>query len=313
LILPLAGWAAGPTAAETARAVKNAGLDLDQCYRVRDLSLFKEDIKLYFNEGYLIFSKPVAGERIAAVFTADVEGGDGEVLLLPPQRGERQSLARFTGSPNLNEHFTRALLLFTDDTAQQLLESIEKGSGRKAPEMGPLLAEQWMPVVSNILDSFAPRIAGDLLTPGRKDGFLLTALAGKALGNFDVIYDPSASEQVVVGQLMERSQRVVYDVWTRFTARRFRSGAVAPPDPSFSLTQFRIEASLDENLRLRAVTRGFARGAGHRSPDRRRARGTADQRVHPHPCPARGRERCVPAHDARAPCARQRPQSGVRA
>ena len=30
---------------------------------------------------------------------------------------------------------------------------------------------------------------------------------------------------------------------------------LAPPDPSFSLTQFRIEASLDENLRLRAVTR----------------------------------------------------------
>jgi len=66
LILPLAGWAAGPTAAETARAVRDAGLDLDQCYHVRDLSLFKEDIKLYFNDGYLIFSKPVAGERVAA-------------------------------------------------------------------------------------------------------------------------------------------------------------------------------------------------------------------------------------------------------
>ncbi len=195
LILPLAAWAANPTAAETARAVKSAGLDLDQCYRVRDLSLYKEDIKLYFNDGYLIFSKPVAGERIAAVFTADVEAGDGEILLLPPQRGERQSLARFTGSPNLNEHFSRALLIFTGDSGRQLLESIEKGSGRKASEMAPLLAEQWAPVVSNILDSFAPRIAADLLTPGRADGLLLAALAGKALGNFDVIYDPAAAEQ----------------------------------------------------------------------------------------------------------------------
>lgn len=59
LILPLAGWAAGPTVAETARAVRAAGLDLDQCYRVRDLSLYKDDIKLYFNDGFLIFSKPV--------------------------------------------------------------------------------------------------------------------------------------------------------------------------------------------------------------------------------------------------------------
>ena len=259
MILPLTGWAAGPTVAETARAVRNAGLDPDQCYRVRDLSLYKEDIKLYFNDGYLIFSKPVAGERIAAVFAADVEGGDGEVILLPPQRGERQSLARFTGSPNLNEHFSRALLVFTDDSARSLIESIEKGSGHKAPEMAPLLTEEWTPVVANILDSFAPRIAGDLLSPSRTDGLLFATLAGKTLGNFDVIYDPTSSEQILAGQLMERDRRTVYDVWTRFAARRFRAGSASSPDvtaePPFSLTHFRIESSLDQNLRLRAVTR----------------------------------------------------------
>ena len=230
LILPLAAWAAGPTAAETARAVRDAGLDLDQCYRVRDLSLYKEDIKLYFNDGYLIFSKPVAGERIAAVFTADVEGGDGEILLLPPQRGERQSLARFTGSPNLDEHFHTALLIFTGDSGRALLESIANGAGRKAPEMAPLLAERWTPVVSNILDSFAPRIAGDLLTPDRTDGLLSTTLAGKTLGNFDVIYDPGAPEQILAGQLLERNQRVVYDVWTSFVARRFRAAPATLPE-----------------------------------------------------------------------------------
>jgi hypothetical protein len=255
LALPLAGWAAGPTATETARAVRDAGLDLDQCYRVRDLSLYKEDIRLYFNDGYLIFSKPVAGERIAAIFTSDVEGGDGEVLLLPPQRGERQSLARFTGSPNLSEHFHTALLMFTDDSGRSLLESIAKGSGHKAPEMAPLLAEQFSPVVSNILDSFAVRIAGDLLTPGRTDGLLLAALGGKKLGNFDVLYDPAASEQILAGQLMERGERVVYDVWTSFVARRFRTASATLPEPLFSLNQFHIEASLDDDLRLRAVTR----------------------------------------------------------
>jgi len=255
LVAPLAGWAAGPTAAETARAVRDAGLDLDQCYRVRDLSLYKDDIRLYFNDGYLIFSKPVAGERIAAVFTADVEGGDGEILLLPPQRAERQSLARFTGSPNLDEHFRTALLMFTDDSGRALLESIQKQGSRKAPEMGPLLAEQWAPVVSNILDSFAPRIAGELLNPRRADGLLLVALGGKKLGTFDVVYDPTAPEQILAGQLMERNQRVVYDVWTSFVARRYRAASAPPYDPPFSLNQFRIEATIDENLHLRAVTR----------------------------------------------------------
>ncbi|HSP66602.1 MAG TPA: M1 family aminopeptidase [Bryobacteraceae bacterium] len=255
-ILPVCAWAAGPSAADTARAVRDAGLDPEQCYRVRDLSLYKEDIRLYFNDGYLIFSKPVAGERIAAVFSADVEGGDGEILLLPPLRAERQSLARFTGSPNLDEHFRAAVLMFTDGSGRDLLESIEKqGFGRKAPEMAPLLAEQWAPVVSNILDSFAPRIAGDLLSPGRTDGFLLSALSGKTLGNFDVVYDPAATEQILAGQLMERNQRVVYDIWTSFVARRFRTAAGKPAEGGFTLTKFRIEASLDENLRLRATTR----------------------------------------------------------
>jgi len=241
---------------ETARAVRDAGLDPEQCYRVRDLSLYKDDIRLYFNDGYLIFAKPVAGERIAAVFTADVEGGDGEILLLPPLRAERKSLARFTGTPNLNEHFRAAVLMFTDSSGRDLLESIERqGSARKAPEMAPLLSEQWAPVVSNILDSFAPRIAGDLLSPGRPDGLLFAAIGGKTLGNFDVVYDPAAAEQILAGQLMERNQRVVYDIWTSFVARRFRTAGTPPETSGFSLAKFRIEATLDENLRLRATTR----------------------------------------------------------
>ncbi|MGH9648353.1 MAG: M1 family metallopeptidase, partial [Bryobacteraceae bacterium] len=119
----------------------------------------------------------------------------------------------------------------------------------------PLLTEQWTPVVANSLDSFAPRIAGDLLSPSRTDGLLLATLAGKTLGNFDVIYDPTSSEQILAGQLMERDRGMVYDVWTRFAARRFRGGSSTPAEPPFSLIQFRIEAALDENLRLRAVTR----------------------------------------------------------
>ena len=89
-------FAAGPSAADLARSIRDAGLDPDQCYRVRDLSFQKEDIKIYLNDGYLIFSKPVEGQTRAAVFTGEVEGGDGEVILLPPYRGERQSLAFFT-------------------------------------------------------------------------------------------------------------------------------------------------------------------------------------------------------------------------
>jgi hypothetical protein len=91
-------------------------MDPAECYRVRDLSFVKDDIKLYLNDGYLIFSKPVLGRRLSALFTTDVEGGDGEVIVIPPNRSERQSLATFTQSPNLDEHVRTILMILTDDS-----------------------------------------------------------------------------------------------------------------------------------------------------------------------------------------------------
>ena len=72
--------AGGPTGAEVARAIHESRLDPDECYRVRDLNFSKEDLRFYLTEGYLIFTKPVHGRRISAIFSADVEGGDAEVL-----------------------------------------------------------------------------------------------------------------------------------------------------------------------------------------------------------------------------------------
>jgi len=103
----------GSSAADLARTIRETGLDPAECYRVRDLSFIKDDIKLYLNDGYLIFSRPVLGQRLSAVFTTDVEGGDGEVIVIPPTRSERQSLAGFTQSPNLDEHFRAVLLVST--------------------------------------------------------------------------------------------------------------------------------------------------------------------------------------------------------
>ena len=55
----------GGAAADIARAVRENTFDRDQCYRVRDLTIVKEDIKVYLTNGYLIFSKPVAGRRFS--------------------------------------------------------------------------------------------------------------------------------------------------------------------------------------------------------------------------------------------------------
>src|ERR1035441_2830419 len=73
----------GGTAADIARAVRENRFDRAEWYRLGDLTFLKEDIRVYLTDGYLISSKPVAGRRMAAVFSTEVEGGDGEVILLP--------------------------------------------------------------------------------------------------------------------------------------------------------------------------------------------------------------------------------------
>jgi hypothetical protein len=253
--------AAGPSALELARAIHDAALDPEECYRVRELSFRKDDIRLYFTEGYLIFSKPAAGQRVSAVFTTDLEGGDGEVIVLPPTRGERQSLATFTQSPNLDEHLAAAMMIFTDGTGAQLRDRIEKeGLGKKTPEMGALMAEKWSSVLANIRDGFALRMVDDLLSPDPgRNGFLFLGLAGRERGNFDLLFDPRAREQIIAGQLGDRGGRLRYNIWMSFLSHGIRTGATKRIEPSFALTDFFIDASLDSSLHMKAATKARLR------------------------------------------------------
>jgi hypothetical protein len=249
--------AAAPSAAELARSIHENGLDPKECYRVRDLSFRKDDIRTYFTDGYLIFSKPAGGQLISAVFTTEVEGGDGEVILVPPTRGERESLAKFTHSPNLDEHISAAMMIFTNGAGSLLHERIEKEStAKKVPEMGALMAERWSPVVANIREGFELRMVDDLLSPDPSaSGFMFLGLAGRERGNFDVLYDPRAREQIFAGQFAEQSGRSRYNIWTSFMAKEIRTGAVKRFEPGFSLRHFSIDATLDANLHMKASTK----------------------------------------------------------
>lgn len=236
------------------RQLREGKLDATACYRVRELTLVKEDVRIFLTDGYLIFAHPLNGKRLSAMFSAETEGGDGEILMLPPHRGERRSLASFTKSPNLSEHISSALMIFTDDTAAALLAEIERTGAKRSEEMGVLLSDRWSETVRNIQASFEVRLLEDLLD-GAQPGFFFMAAAGKTLGNFDIFLDPRAREQVVAGQLTQRNNRTLYDIWTSFESRSVRKGA-PPVLPSLFRTEaIRIDAELLPDLRIRAVTR----------------------------------------------------------
>lgn len=252
LTLPLSA----EKAADVVRAIRENSFDREECYRVRDLTLTKEDIRIYFTDGHLIFSKPVAGRRVAAVFAADVEGGDGEVILMAPNRAERQSLASYIDSPNLDEHFRAVLLLFTGDEYQQLISRLQDNpANKKTPDVGALLDEQWSPALRNLGASYQARITLDLLGGPARRGDLLAALfSGTKLNNFDVVYDPDSTEQILAGRVASRDNRLYFDTWTSFTAKSFRKSP-APRRTDLTVRDYRIEATVNPDLSLSVVTR----------------------------------------------------------
>jgi hypothetical protein len=244
------------SAADVARAIRENTFDRDECYRVRDLTLIKEDIRVYLTDGYLIFSKPVEGRPIAAVFLADTDGGDGEVMLLPPNRAERRSLATFTESPNLDEHFRGAVFLFTGDVYEALKKQLpENPANKKLPELGALLDEKWTSALRSLGAGYQTRLTLDLLGwPSSRPGMLAAFFQGNKLGNFDVVFDPSVQEQILVGQLATRDNRLYFDTWTSFEARSSRLHPVSRK-PELLLRDYRIQAVVNEDLSLSVVTR----------------------------------------------------------
>lgn len=251
--VPWRSAAATPTAAELARAIREGGIDAGECYRIRNLNFTREDLKFYLAEGYLAFARPMDGRRVAAVFSAAVEGGDAEVIVMPPNRGERRSMARYAGAPNLDEHFGTAYFLLGEELAGQLRD---RARATSAPDLaaGERLQAEWSPVLRNLSSGFTLRLIQDLLAPSPGSAIFFGALGGIKLGLIDLIYDPLAREQIVIGQFGSASP-ARFDVWSSFEARSVRKRLQPLPPPRFRVEDYRIEATLDDNLHLTCVTR----------------------------------------------------------
>lgn len=257
ILLALAASVSAQThiASDLAHEILSASLNPAECYHVREIQIHQEDVTFYLTEGYLIFGTPVNGAPVSAVFTTDVEGGDGEVVLLPPDRAERRTLAAFTGSPNLDEHFTRAVFFFTDGSARALAERVRSDpTAEKTPAIGLLMAERWNLTVTNLTSNFETRIVLDLLTKGPSgQGFFDATLRGRTLGDFDVVHDARASEQTGAGKVSIHDGTPEWETWTRFVATS-RKG-LPPPAPEEEILSYNIDASMDSALTMRCVTR----------------------------------------------------------
>ena len=247
------------TAAGLGGLLAHNELDPEACYRVNDLKISREDVSVFLTSGYLILAKKVNGVRPAAMFSADVDAGDAEVVVMPPNRGERLSLASFTGSPNLDEHFRAGLMVFSDNTGAELERQVEQdarehGGHRRDSDVASQLAGKWNETLRTLSGNFTVRMVQDLLSPGTP-GFFFLATAGTRLGSFDILYDPTIPDQIILGQVSERNQKTYFDVWTAFAGRAARASANNAAWAPLRAEEYRIEADVDDALGMHAVTR----------------------------------------------------------
>lgn len=250
-------------------SIRRIALDPDRCYRVRDVFLEREDIKLYFTDGYLIFGEQVHDRDIAFAFIAGEPSDTGEVLLIPPTPGERQSIVRFLDETVLDEKFRTAVFFFTDDTAEALLRAIDKSpNNRLDAEAGARLAPRWSTVVRNLLGNAALRVFADLYsdTP-LEDGFFAGAIRGNRLGRFEVSIEPRLAKQVTAGKLVRDREREFYEVWTNFEGRNFRAGQRKIVTMPGRLQNYRIESEINSDLDMdvRARTDFYPQSSRERS------------------------------------------------
>ena len=213
--------------------LSGVGLDKLRVFRLRDVSIDRGAFHITLNDGLIAFTENVANHVTGAFFE-----GDGEILLSPPNKYERASMALFTGEAILEERFVTAYFRFNDDTFAEMRPSLDPVENAEA------FLSQWNETARSLAEGDALRL---LMTFSRflpiegqsentspaassvndEDRFLHARLQGLRLGTFDIYFDADAPEQIWAGQLKTVEGASYYDVWTSFSSTEANRGTEA--------------------------------------------------------------------------------------
>jgi Peptidase family M1 domain len=215
------------------------------------IELRRADAKFSFEQGKLTFFAPLDGRITGAVFA-----GHGHILAAPRDPVEKQQMARFLGTPVLDQDFTNVCLRFTDDTAVELLHQLQ--DAKISPQQDSEFVARWNVVLAAVNPPQSLRILFGGLSANPQPYFY-SAVEGVTTGSFDVVVDLLRPEAVLLGQPKKSGAKGYYDVWASYSL------PTAKPRPdSFRALDYEIntsilaDTSLDAktDLRLRAEVSG---------------------------------------------------------
>ena len=204
------------------RELLNPAFDAKDVYQVREVSIMMEDLHISLSDGTIAFVREVNGHITGAMFE-----GVGEVLLVPPNRAERTSLALFTGSAVLEQRFQSAYLRFADDKIVNELRSGLRGNAEEAQEF---ITRWQQPALLLARGDALPILQVLTSAPQSAPSFLHLRIGGTTAGIVDLFFDSNAAEQISVAQASVVNNTAYYDTWTSFPMRSIRetSGGIRP-------------------------------------------------------------------------------------
>ncbi len=223
---------------ELLKTLNQLSIDPGQVRFLRDARITRDRLTLYFNRGFLGLLTTVQGEVTGAVFL-----GDGEALMVPPDPVERQSLAWFTKSPLLDEHFTSAYLRFTDGTAQELLKQAQPPDPEAAEQPPAEFVPAWNDLARRLNPGQSLRILEDLVSDQRPEYFS-AAIQGLSLGAFTIMIDERRPEAIDV-EAVKVADGVTYDdVWCSFESKS-QARQRNPWLPPVQVRSYRVDTHID--------------------------------------------------------------------
>jgi hypothetical protein len=161
---------------------------------VQGLTLERDVFRFQFDSGAFHFLAPVAGRTVGAVFV-----GQGSLRLSPATPSERRQLALAAGGDKdfetLTEEFDELVLLFGDDTAEEIQLHAPVQTGAPDPKAVQAYEAFLKRQRKDFKVNFHIRILEDLLnTPGLTSGAFLAFLDGRKYPSALAAVDPYGAE-----------------------------------------------------------------------------------------------------------------------
>jgi hypothetical protein len=216
------------------------------------IELHEGDLVLYFEHGKLAFFQPFEGKITGFVFS-----GIGHALALPREPVEKQQMARFLGTPVLDQQFVSIYARFSDDTAADLQSQFGRASLQPANDES--FTSLWLPQLERLNPTHSLRILIEKYSAPTLH-FFHAGIDGVLTGPFDVLIDNMRQENFLLGQPRVVDKIGYYDVWTSYALPNSPSSS-----PPFHAQHYQVSTTIrpDNSLEGDAAVDFRTSGSGN--------------------------------------------------